>query len=114
MLTFLATSSSLFVSVILDGVGSAKLMVSPLAALARAERSVPAPLSAVLVTVMVAARRPVGVAPRRKRAGMNWPMILQKFVFTPDSAKSERETYQQSGGIFNSRMGNFLTWVLLH
>src|SRR5258706_1737511 len=43
------------VSVIMAGQESEKLIVSPSAALDSAERSVPAPLSAVLVTVMVAA-----------------------------------------------------------
>src|SRR5262245_43085081 len=86
------------VSVILAGVGSAKLIVSPLLALARAARSVPAPLLAVLVTVIVAARRLAGAthsANGSQRATVNWPMVLQEFAFTLHNAKSEGETYQR-------------------
>src|SRR5438874_10653096 len=50
------TRSSPLVNVILDPAGSEKLMTSPSAAVATALRSVPGPLSALLVTVMVAAR----------------------------------------------------------
>jgi predicted lipid carrier protein YhbT len=46
---------------------TAKLIVSPSAALASAARSVPAPLSAVLVTVIVAARRVTDVAQSNAR-----------------------------------------------
>src|SRR5712671_2670317 len=55
MATFLATRSSPLVSVMVAGVIREKLIVSPLAAPASASRSVPGPLSAVLVTVIVAA-----------------------------------------------------------
>src|SRR5262249_49194234 len=85
-------------SVILAGVSSAKLIVSPSLALARAARRVAARLSAMLVTVIVAARRLAGVAHsanRRLRATVNGPMVLEEFVFTPDSATSAGENDQQ-------------------
>src|ERR1043166_7982492 len=55
IVTLLAIKSSPLVNVILAGVVNAKLIVSPFAAPARAARSVPAPLSAGLVTVRGAA-----------------------------------------------------------
>src|SRR5215471_8246713 len=86
-----------------EGIGSAKLIVSPFWALARAARSVPAPLSAVLVTVIVAARKWANAAARanvRQRTNGIWPMVFGAFVFTPDSAKSEGETYQRGQEYF--------------
>src|SRR5260221_561134 len=53
MFTLLETRSSPVVSRIVAGAGSKKLIVSPSAALASAARSVPGPLSSVLVTVIV-------------------------------------------------------------
>src|SRR5438093_6777728 len=55
MVTLLEMTSWPVVSVIVAGVVRAKLIVSPLAALANAVRSVPGPLLAVLVTVIVVA-----------------------------------------------------------
>jgi len=68
MFRLFETSNSPLVSVILAGMGSAKLIVSPLLAVARAARSVPAPLSAVLVTVIIAARRWAGVVASANKA----------------------------------------------
>ena len=48
-------------SVMVAGVVNEKLIVSPLAATVRAARSEPAPLSAALETVMVAAPKPAGL-----------------------------------------------------
>src|SRR6266481_2388240 len=61
IVTLLVTSNSPLVSRMVPVTPDA-LMVSPLAALARAARSVPAPLSAVLLTVIVicAVARPAG------------------------------------------------------
>src|SRR5690242_4324304 len=92
------------VSVIFDGAGREKTMVSPLVATPTAARSVPGPLSAVLVTVIVAARNSAGAiasASVRQRTNGIWPMVLRAFVFTPDSAKSAGETYQ-AGDLFKS------------
>ena len=55
MVTLLFTSSSPLVSVIVAGVETEKSIVSPSFAFASAWRNEPAPLSFVLVTVMVAA-----------------------------------------------------------
>ena len=55
MVTLFEITSSPLVSMIAAGVATEKLIVSPLATLANAARSVPAPLLAVLVTVFVAA-----------------------------------------------------------
>src|SRR5258706_4835337 len=55
-------SNSPLVIQIEPGVGSAKVIVSPLAALAMAARKVPGPLSAVLVTAIVAARTAMAFA----------------------------------------------------
>src|SRR5262245_38657400 len=56
MVRFLLTTSSPLVNVIVAGVATEKLIVSPGLASAIAWRNEPAPLSLVLVTVMVAAR----------------------------------------------------------
>src|SRR6058998_2978396 len=52
MVTLFEITSSPLVSMIAAGVATEKLIVSPLATLANAARSVPAPLLAVLVTVL--------------------------------------------------------------
>ena len=55
MFKFFETSSSPLVSVMVAGAGRENLIVSPLRAFFRAVRSEPGPVSAVLVTVRVAA-----------------------------------------------------------
>src|SRR5215831_14342931 len=102
----LLTENVPLLAVIVEGIGSAKLIVSPLFALARAARSVPAPLSAVLVTVIVAARKWANAAASanvRQMANGMWPMVFWAFVFTPDSAKSEDEIYQRDREFFLGR-----------
>src|SRR5262245_65499951 len=59
---FLVTASSPPVSVIVAGTGSANVIVSPLRELLMAARNDPAPLSAALVTVRVAACDMAGAA----------------------------------------------------
>src|ERR1043165_2475829 len=92
MFTLFETRSCPLVSVMVAGAGSAKLIVSPLLALARVARSVPAPLSAVLVTVIVAAWRFAAVTARAEKtqnAREILPMIFRRFVFIRDSPRDK-------------------------
>src|ERR1043166_8605669 len=102
MLTLLETTNSPLVSVIFAGVASAKLMVSPFAALASAPRSEPVPLSAALVTVIVAACRLASavVASMAQKPLLISRIVVRRVLLTPASATSAGDTYQRTEELF--------------
>src|SRR5258706_11055818 len=85
------TRSSPLVNVILDPAGREKLMTSPSAVAATAVRSVPGPLSPLLVTVIVAARALglVAKVPRRNAKHDRKNKDLVHFIARASSSREQ-------------------------
>ncbi len=97
-------------SVVSSGVGSANLITSPSVAPVSAVRGVPGPRSAEGVMRIVTQRRLAGVAVganQGQKAHVILPMVCRQSCSSPDSAKSEGETYQRIERFFSAGYRGF-------
>ncbi len=100
-------------SVVSSGVGSANLITSPSVAPVSAVRGVPGPRSAegvMRIVTHVTQRRLAGVAVganQGQKAHVILPMVCRQSCSSPDSAKSEGETYQRIERFFSAGYRGF-------